>query len=268
VETEERLNRDGPAERYRFMPDRKPYFHALAKELDALKDRVRQLKQHWPTDGEWKESVLRTVLRRHLPGDVSVGRGFVVSAEHESSQLDILIHDASRPVLFRDGDLVIVTPDAVLGVIEVKTSVTVAEFRDAVAKLKQDISVVRRHPHRAMRNTVNAFAAVFAYQCNAPDCEIPFLETVVSAADERSRTNRLRGCRTDNLPALLGHRPERTADLPSNVPRRTLRQLGTSTVCRTWRSGTSFTTWSKLFARTQCCPTTKCGFQSRGRKVR
>ncbi|HEU4936802.1 MAG TPA: DUF6602 domain-containing protein [Vicinamibacterales bacterium] len=156
---------------------------ALARELDALKDRVRELKQHWPTDGEWKESVLRTILRRHLPADVSVGRGFVVSAESESHQLDILIHDASRPVLFRDGDLVIVTPDAVLGIIEVKTSVTVASFQKVIRKLKKDISLVRRCPHPAMRQNVNAFAAVFAYDCHAR--EAPFLDTVVGAANSR-----------------------------------------------------------------------------------
>jgi hypothetical protein len=43
------------------------YFESLGHELDALKHRVRYLiaETNWQTDGEWKESVLRQVLRRH-----------------------------------------------------------------------------------------------------------------------------------------------------------------------------------------------------------
>jgi hypothetical protein len=131
-----------------------------------LKDRVRELKRNWQADGEWKESVLRTILRRHLPTDVSVGRGFVVAGGgRESGQIDILIHRNSRPVLFRDGDLVIVTPDAVCGIIEVKTEVDVSGFHIAAAKLADHIEIVRAHSHGRKVDTVNAFAALFAYEC-------------------------------------------------------------------------------------------------------
>jgi hypothetical protein len=93
------------------------YFQSLAIEVEALKDRVRYLieDQHWQTDGEWKESVIRQVLRRHLPQSVSVSRGFIVTASTASRQIDVLIVDSSKPVLFRDGDLVFVTPRSGLG---------------------------------------------------------------------------------------------------------------------------------------------------------
>ena len=46
--------------------------------------------------------------------------------------------DANKPTLFKDGDLLIVTPDAVLGVIEVKTQLRSAnEFGDALTKLSK-----------------------------------------------------------------------------------------------------------------------------------
>src|SRR2546427_2303201 len=98
--------------------DVRSYFESLGLELGSLKHRVRQLiaDAHWQTDGEWKESVLRHVLRRHLPTSAVVGRGFVVTSKSASSQLDVLIHDGSKPVVFKDGDLVFVTPDAVLGI--------------------------------------------------------------------------------------------------------------------------------------------------------
>src|ERR1700746_1972099 len=101
------------------------YFESLSLELKGLKNRVRNFieDKHWQTDGEWKESVLRSFLRRNLPSNVKVGRGFVITERGASKQLDIFIYDAASPVLFADADLVFVTPDAVIGVIEVKTSV-------------------------------------------------------------------------------------------------------------------------------------------------
>ena len=136
------------------------YFRSLTAEVAALKDRVRYLIEgaHWQTDGEWKESVIRQVLRRHLPQSVSVGRGFVVTATATSRQIDVLIVDSSKPVLFRDGDLVFVTPDAVLGVIEVKSRATPAIVADAAAKLAKTMLLVRLHPN------IRAFAGLFAFE--------------------------------------------------------------------------------------------------------
>jgi hypothetical protein len=102
-------------------PDYESFHRSVTNELYSIKDRIRNLVAHWPTDGEAKEVALRSVLRRHLPASVLVGRGFIVTAEQSSTQIDILIIDSSKPTLFREGDLFIVTPDAVLGVIEVKT---------------------------------------------------------------------------------------------------------------------------------------------------
>lgn len=163
--------------------DPRNYFKSLGAELDALKQRVRHLlaDRHWQTDGEWKESVVRQVLRRQLPATALVGRGFVVTGESATHQVDILIHDASRPVLFRDGDLVFVTPDAVLGIIEVKSRVTPSLFRDAAEKLASDINLVRLHPN------TRAFAALFAFEADGANSEA-YLEGTVTAAskwDER-----------------------------------------------------------------------------------
>ena len=136
------------------------FFQSLTSELEALKDRVRQLidDRHWQTDGEWKESVIRHVLRRHLPASVEVGRGFVIAAESASHQIDILLSDSTKPVLFRDGDLAFVTPDAVLGIIEVKTRATPSAVSEAATKLAEDMLLVRRHPNS------RAFCAFFAFE--------------------------------------------------------------------------------------------------------
>lgn len=117
-------------------PDYAAYHRSLTEELYSIKDRIRNLVRHWATDGESKEVALRNLLRRHLPESVIVGRGFIVASDTSSTQIDVLVIDANKPTLFKDGDLLIVTPDAVLGVIEVKTQLrTEREFQDAIAKL-------------------------------------------------------------------------------------------------------------------------------------
>ncbi len=154
------------------------HFESLSGEIKSLKNRVRNLiaDRHWLTDGEWKESVVRQVLRRNLPTSVEVGRGFVITGSQATHQLDVLIHDTSKPVLFRDGDLVFVTPDAVLGIVEVKSRLTPSLFESTLGKLCSDIDLIRRHPN------IRAFAAVFAFEVDGSDSEA-LLDVVARVAD-------------------------------------------------------------------------------------
>ena len=105
-------------------PDYLSYQQSIATEFKSLKDRFRDLVYQWPTDGGWKESLLRSVLRRYLPESYIVGQGFIVNKSESSSQIDILIVAKDHPTLFKEDDLLIVTPDAVRAIIEVKTNLT------------------------------------------------------------------------------------------------------------------------------------------------
>lgn len=117
-------------------PDYNKYHLSVTDELYSIKDRIRNLVSHWGVDGESKEVALRSVLRRHLPESVIVGRGFIVGPYSSSTQIDVLIVHASKPTLFKDGDLLIVTPDAVVAAIEVKTRLrTENEFKNTISKL-------------------------------------------------------------------------------------------------------------------------------------
>jgi len=118
------------------------YQKTIAKELASIKDRVRNLVRHWPTDGTFKEEALRQILRRHLPSSLQVGTGFVVRNDGtSSSQIDILIIDRTSPTLFKDGDLLIVTPEAVRGAIEVKSRLSgssqISKVLDKICALKK-----------------------------------------------------------------------------------------------------------------------------------
>jgi len=132
------------------MPIRTDFFEyhkSIARELEATKDRVRQLigSRQWQTDGEHKEAIIRKVLRNHLPESVRIGKGFVCFETRASSQIDVLITAIDKPTLFKDGELVLVTPDAVHAVIEVKTSMpSKSDLIEALEKLADNLEHIRR----------------------------------------------------------------------------------------------------------------------------
>ena len=99
------------------------YHRSITRELDILKDRIGQLISHNLTQGEWKEAILRAILRRYLPETIKIGRGFIVARNQLSTQIDILVLKPGKPILFQDGDLFIVTPDVPGAIIEVKSEI-------------------------------------------------------------------------------------------------------------------------------------------------
>ena len=139
------------------------YHKSIASELDVLKDRIRHLigSAHWLTDGEHKEAILRKIISNYLPEAFHVGRGFVCYPGGESStQLDILITTKSKPTLFKDGELVFVTPDAVRAIVEVKTKQTSSDLKDTVKKLAEELQKVRD----CHRSADSCWWGVFVYE--------------------------------------------------------------------------------------------------------
>lgn len=105
------------------------YHKTTSKELLALTNKVRNLVPHWGEDGRYKEVVLKNIIKRFLPEKYSVATGFVIKqtenrGEHLSSrQIDLIIYDNASPILFKEGDFVIMTPDSVRAIIEVKANI-------------------------------------------------------------------------------------------------------------------------------------------------
>jgi hypothetical protein len=148
-------------------PEIPKYHRSLTTELLAVKDRVRSLvrydnprhRSHWLTDGEWKEAVLRSVLRRHMPESVVVGRGFIVGREFSSTQIDLLVLRPLKPTLFRDGDLVVVTPDAAGAVVQVKTKL---DGNAAWHKAAMDLARISQRCREISKNDL--WTGIFAYE--------------------------------------------------------------------------------------------------------
>lgn len=111
----------------------KNFQKSITRELTLTKDRVEFLigNANWGDVGRYKEAILRKTISQFLPSNLQIGTGFIIgNSDHQfgrngqiSSQLDIIIYEDKSPVIFREGDFVIITESAVRAVIEVKTKV-------------------------------------------------------------------------------------------------------------------------------------------------
>ena len=121
------------------------YFHEdwfaradrFSKRLDADLAWIEGFVSHAPSVGSYYEGITRDLLTEYLPGSVKVGTGFVFDTLQRrcSPQLDILVYSELKdsPVYSR-GEFVIVNPDAVAGICEVKKKLTSADLTDWVDK--------------------------------------------------------------------------------------------------------------------------------------
>ena len=120
-----------------------------SQELNSTIDRIDYLigNEHLPTKGSYREILLRRLLRRVLPGRYRVSTGFVYRwGEPPSRQIDILVWDAhNHSALLEEGELVVLTADAVAAMIEVKSVLSPAELRDALGLLNPDWLTYWRH---------------------------------------------------------------------------------------------------------------------------
>ncbi len=111
------------------------YFQLVAAQLLS---RLAELKvfisKHNPTVGVLTETVLRDFLATRLPKSVEVAQGFVVGRDGVvSRQVDVIIFDCLDFVPhYRLQDLVVVPADAVLAVIEVKTTIDRRRFHEVI----------------------------------------------------------------------------------------------------------------------------------------
>jgi hypothetical protein len=159
--------------------DNDRYFQTITQELTSQKDRLQYFIQHWLTIGEFRETILRNVLRRHLPKSIGIGKGFILGRDTTSTQIDILFYDTTKPVLFQEGELLILTPDAALGAIEVKKSVTRSDLEETLVKLADIVELTRA-------NLSPTFFGLFAYEDDFdPELLLSALKTSVRGSDRR-----------------------------------------------------------------------------------
>lgn len=133
---------------------------SITHELNSVKNRVRNLigDAHWGEEGRYKEAVLRSIIGRFLPSNLHLGTGFVVKKSGSpriSKQIDIIVYDdSSYPILFREGDFIVATPENVKGIIEVKTRLDYSKVHDVLLKATNNGKLLRK----------GSFNGVFFYE--------------------------------------------------------------------------------------------------------
>jgi len=137
---------------------------------DSFQSKINLLGQiikdaHFPSIGQYKERLLSKVISEYIPKKFDVGTGFILfphkpikdevknpdfdylnMAYHSiSKQCDIIIYDSSEyPVIFKDEDFIVVRPESVLAVIEVKGSINSREVNSILENFSDLGRKIRR----------------------------------------------------------------------------------------------------------------------------
>lgn len=110
--------------------NKKRFLEGIADEIISKSQRIELLIQHNPVKGNYREELLRGILKKYLPKKYEVATGFVEGCKR---QCDILIYDSQNfSPLFREGDLVVIPEKALRAVIEVKSTLDSNQFNDGM----------------------------------------------------------------------------------------------------------------------------------------
>lgn len=146
-----------------------PNFHEFYKtinnELTAIKNRLSSLISHPGEKGKHREVILKSVIAKFLPKKYSMGSGFIINSKKEiSTQIDIIIYDTSYPLLFSEGEFVVVLAKSVKAIIEVKTTIrSTSELIKIIKKSEKNAEKIQIDlPGRNDK----IFNSVFSYEDN------------------------------------------------------------------------------------------------------
>jgi hypothetical protein len=173
------------------------YHQQLYKEIEVTKERIASLISHRLKKGEINEFAIKKVFEEKIPENYGVSNGFIVTDTWESTEIDIIIYDKSYPSLFKTGDLIIVTPDAVKGLIEVKTSLTSTELKESSEKLGDIAEKVYKYKHSllSLGTQINVYPNELTEEIfvgiigiDGPSLKYSTIETHLKNAARRLRT--------------------------------------------------------------------------------
>lgn len=116
------------------------FLSSFSKELESKVKRLDDIigRDHWLSVGIYKESLLKGFLREILPKKFEVSTGFIISADKsgellKSAQMDIIIWNSNDySPFFKDGDFVLIPPEACRAVIEVKSSLRLEDTKKSI----------------------------------------------------------------------------------------------------------------------------------------
>ena len=143
------------------------YFESFANEITSKFRRLQSIVGHPTASGDYHEEILRTVLRNFLSKRFSVKKGFIYAGlEQVSKQIDLMVIDENSPAayIFQEGDFAVVIPQAVVAVMEIKTTLNAPDFDQALENISSAKSL--------MEFPANLTGIVFGFDGTNPSDDI------------------------------------------------------------------------------------------------
>lgn len=147
------------------------YLADVARRMRAESESIRRdFATHRPSAGTNREDLVEKFMRDHLPGRFGISSGLVISHDGKfSNQADLLVVDSmNNAPLYGTAPNPLWPVEAVYALVEVKTNLSPAELRDAVAKARRFKTLPRRFAEvgAPLRISASLFA-IWAFDCPA-----------------------------------------------------------------------------------------------------
>ena len=115
----------------------KQYYRMVQEKILVQRDIICSLLKDPQIIGDYYEAIIRDAVRESISESFTVGRGVILSETGQSSrECDIIIYSASEyGPLFVSGDIIVVNPEAVRCVIQVKGTISNDSLMDAIKSL-------------------------------------------------------------------------------------------------------------------------------------
>ena len=113
------------------------YYRNVQQKVLVQRDIIRSLLKDPQIIGDYYEAIIRDAVRESISGSFAVRRGVILSETGATSrECDIIVYSAAEfGPLFMSENIVVVKPEAVRCVIQVKGTLNLENLRDAISNL-------------------------------------------------------------------------------------------------------------------------------------
>ena len=114
------------------------YYKNVQEKLLVQRDIIRSLLRDPQIIGDYYEAIIRDAIRESISSSFAVRRGVILSEAGETSrECDIIVYSAVEyGPLFLSENIVVVNPEAVRIVVQVKGTLNVENLKDAIENLE------------------------------------------------------------------------------------------------------------------------------------
>ena len=144
----------------------KEVFESISEKMKGDFDTATKMVCHPVVKGTARENALMKYLRPHIPDKFEFSEGVIIdSFDHQSKQIDIIIHDRIATSFLQNRDLVNVIPiECVYTIIEVKSILTKEELSKCIENIKS-VRSLKQNTITGQTSPILGF--VFAYDSDS-----------------------------------------------------------------------------------------------------